>query len=415
MTDRFVRAGSTEELGRVEGDLRVGRKATIKAESGGRVVSVAGRARFDGPVTIDCGFECRSMRVEGKGFGPAGDIKINGNLVVEESAALDATVKVAGSVMAETLDVAGHLRSGELSSRRLRVGGHLEVRGGLTAEEVDVGGHMNAHGEVKINNLRVGGHAKMGGGSVSGEIRVRGHFSTTKKLAFGHLQTFGNTVIPGGSTGERLSAMGRIEFDGDTSCRELEVTGGARVRGELSAESVNLKGNLDASGDFRVSRRFQVWGSVRISGALGCETLDVGGKLVAERASVADRASIAGEVRTSRGLKARSVDAGRGSKVSGPIFAESVDVGSEMDLGSVWGLPWWRGTLGRPTTVGDVHAGEVVIRARSRAGRIFGRTVELEEGVMAEEVVYTGEVKLPQKYFLTKHPRKVDSLPEPPF
>jgi len=375
---------------------------------------VAGRAYFDGPVTIDCDFHCRSMRIEGRGYGPAGDVKINGNLAVDEGADLDANVRVKGSVRAGTLDVAGHLRSGLLSAHRLRVGGHLEVRGELEADEVDVGGQMTAY-EVKINNLRVGGHAKVGGGSIRGEIRVRGHFSSTKKLTFGRLQTFGNAALPEGSTGEKLSAMGRVEFEGDASCRELEVTGSAKARGELSAENVDLKGSLVASGDLRVSKRFQVWGSADISGALTCEALDVGGKLVAGRAMVTTRTSVAGEVRTSGGLKSKSVVVGKGSKVTGPIFAESVDVGSETDLGSAWGLPWWWGTLGRPTSVGDVHGGEVMIRARSRADRIFGGTVELGEGAMAEEVIYMEQVKLPQKYFLTKPPKKVGSLPGSPL
>jgi len=378
-------------------------------------VTVAGQACFDGPATIDCDFECRSMRVEGKGFGPAGDVTINGNLAVDEGADLDAAVRVAGSVRAGTLDVAGHLRSGQLSTRRLRVGGHLEVRGELAAEEVDVGGHMTAHGEVKINNLRVGGHTKIGGGSISGDIRVRGHFSTTEKLAFGRLQTFGNTVLPAGSSGERLSALGRVEFGGDASCREFDVIGSAKLRGALSTENVNVKGSLDASGDFRVSKRFQVWGSADISGALVCDALDIGGKLVAGRATVTNITTIAGEVRTNLGLKSTSVVVGKGSKVTGPIYAESVEVGSEADLGSIWGLPWWRGTLGRPTIVGDVHGDEVTVRAHSRAEHIFGRLVELEEGAMAEEIVYTGEVKLPQKYFLTKPPKRVGSLPESPF
>lgn len=289
------------------------------------------------------------------------------------------------------------------------------VRGRLEAEEVDTGGHMTVHGDVKINNLRVGGHTKVGGGSIGGDIRVRGHFTSTRRLSFGRLQTFGNTVLPAGSSGERLSALGRVEFEGDSSCRELEVTGKAKVRGALSTENVILKGNLDAAGDFSVTKRLQVWGSADISGSLGCENLDVGGRLVAEGASVADRTSIAGEVRTNRGLKSKSVVVGKGSKVAGPIIAESVDVGSAVDLGSIWGLPWWRGNLGRPTVVGDVYGGEVKIRARSRVGHIFGKTVELEEGATADEIVYTGDVKLPQKYFLTKPPRKVDSLPERQF
>ena len=412
MPDQFVDARSTTKLGRVEGDLSVGHNATIRAESGGKV-SVTGRVSLEGPVTIDCDFNCQSMRVEGKGFGPSGDIRVNGDLVVEGSADIDASIKVSGSVRAGDLDIGGHLRTGQVSTHRLRVGGHLEVRGTLEAEEVDVGGQMTVIEEVKINNLRVGGHAKLGGGSITGDIRVRGHFSTTRKLAFGRLQVYGNMVLPAGSAGEKLSTLGRVEFDGDAFCKELEVTGSARVRGVLSAESFDLKGNLRALEGPHVSKRFQVWGAADVTGPLECETLGVGGRLVAESVSATNRTDIGGEVRTSRGLKSKSVVVGKGSKVTGPIFAMKVEIGSDTDLGSMWGLPWWRGALGRLTTVEDIHGGDVKIRQHCRVGRVFAKTVELGEGSTAEEIVYTGEVKLPQKYFLTKPLRRVDSLPEP--
>jgi len=378
-------------------------------------VSVAGRAVFEGGATIDCSFECQSMRIEGKGFGPAGQMSVNGSLMVRGNADLDASVRVSGSVRAGDLDVAGHLRSGPLSAHRLRVGGHLEVRGTLEAEEVDAGGHMTAHGEVKIRNLRVGGHAKVGGGAISGEIRIRGHFDTTGKLTFGRLQVYGNTLLPGGSAGEKLTSLGKIVFDGDASCKELEVSGTAKARGVLSTENVSLKGALIASGNLKASKRFQVWGSADIAGALECETLDIGGKLVADRASATNRTAVAGEVRTTKGLKSEALVVGKGSKVTGPIIGGSIDIGSEADMGSLWGIPWWQGGLGRPTAVEDIHGGNIVIRAHSAAGHIFGRNVMMEEGAMAEEVVYTGEVKLPKKYFLQKPPRKVDTLPEPPF
>ena len=409
MADQFVRARSTAKLGRVDGELSVGRGTTIKAESG--KIIVAGRAYFDGEVTIDGDFECQSIRVEGKGFGPGGDVRINGSLTVEGSADIDASARVSGSVKAGSLDVAGHFRSGMLKTDRLRVGGHLETRGSLDANEVDVGGHMTVLDEVKILNLRVGGHAKIGGGSVKGDVRVRGHFGTTKKVAFGRLETYGNVALPSGSTGERLTVLGRIEFEGDSFCKDLEVTGTAKARGNLSAENVNVKGNLFASGNLQVSKRFQVWGEAGISGALTCETLGVGGKLAADSISASNRADITGEVRAGRGLKSATVVVGRGSKVAGPIFAESVEVGSEADFGSVWGLPWWRGALGSLTTVEDVHGGSVKLGSHSRAGHIFGRMVEVEEGAAAEEVVYTDQVKLPGRHSLSNPPRKVEELP----
>jgi len=412
MAEQFVRAGSTVKLGKVDGDLIAGRRATIKAESGR--VAVTGKAHFEGDVIIDGDFECQSMRVEGKGFGPGGDVRINGSLTVEGGADIDASARVTGPVKAGDLDVGGHFRSGMLDTDRLRVGGHLETRGSLYANEVDVGGHMTVLDEVKICNLRVGGHAKIGGGSVTGDARVRGHFTTSKKFTFGRLETYGNVVLPSGSTGERLTALGRVEFEGDSFCKDLEVTGTANARDSLSAENINLKGKLFVLGDLRVSKGFQVWGEARISGALACQTLGVGGKLVADSASASDRTVIAGEVLVGHGLKSATVVVGKGSKVAGPIFAASVEVGSDADLGSVWGLPWWRGALGRLTTVADVHGGSIMIRSNSRGGRILGRTIEMEEGAAAEEIVYTDQIKLHGRYHLSKPPRKVEQLPDNP-
>ncbi len=62
MTDQVVKRGETVKLGRVEGDLHVGRKATIKADSGGKVV-VTGDIVFDGGATVDCSLECNAVDV----------------------------------------------------------------------------------------------------------------------------------------------------------------------------------------------------------------------------------------------------------------------------------------------------------------------------------------------------------------
>lgn len=125
----------------------------------------------------------------------------------------------------------------------------------------------------------------------------------------------------------------------------------------------------------------------------------------------------AGEARTARGLKAKSVLVGKGSRVRGPIVAEQVQIGSQMDFGSIWGLPWWRGTLGRMAAVEDVYGGEVKVENHSRAKRIFGEKVVLEEGSMADQVIYTKEVKLPlhKRYFLEKPPMKTEKLPDSPI
>jgi len=412
MPETIVRAGTRAKLGTVDGDLGVGRNAIISAEFG-RKVAVTGDAHFEGPVTINCDFECKTMRVEGRGFGPGGDVVINGNLTVQEGADIDASATVKGTVHAAVMDVGGHLTSESLSTKRLRVGGHLKAKGKLEAEEVDVGGHMTIVDEVAITNLRVGGHAEVGGGHISGETRVRGHLSTTRKLSFGRLQVFGNMVLPAGSSGDSLSAMGKVEFVGDSSCKELEVTGTTKARGDLTTEKVEVKGTLEVSGTFH-SSRLQVWGTAVVGGPLECEDLAVGGKIEAESVTASDRVNIVGQART-KGLRSKTVVVGKGSKVVGPIIADSVEVGSEADLGSMWGLPWWRGTFGSMTTVEDVYGKEVRIGTQSKARRVFGETITMEEGSMADEVFYTKEVNLPRKFFVAKQPVKTAKLPEPPF
>jgi cytoskeletal protein CcmA (bactofilin family) len=413
MPETFVKPGTTAKLGTVEGDLSAGPNVTIRAESGRKVV-VKGRAHFEGPATIDCDFECQSMRVEGRGFGPGGDFEINGDFSVQGSADIDASATVTGAVYAGTLDVGGHFASGPLSAKRLRVGGHLTAKGTLEAEEVDVGGHMSVLDEVTIANLRVGGHAKIGGGSISGEIRVRGHFTTTRKLSFGRLQVFGNMVLPAGSSGGSLSAMGRLEFEGDSSCKELQVTGSAKVKGNLIADKVEVKGTLDVSGAIH-SSKLEIWGEAGVGGMIECGILGIGGRADAEGISASDRADIVGEARTRRGLKSRTVVIGKGSRVAGPIIGDSVEIGGELGSGSMWGLPWWRGTFGRPTIVEDVYGKDVRIGAQSKARRIFGETIIMEEGTMADEVVYTKEVNLPQGLSVAKQPVKTTKLPDPPF
>ena len=207
MPDTTVGAGATARLGVVSGDLRVGRRATIMAESG-RKVPVRGTAHFEGPVTIACDLECEAMRAEGRGFGPSGDVVVKGDLVVHGGVEIDASAEVGGEITAERVDVGGHLASKAITSKVVRVGGHMKVTGALKGEDVEVGGHMTVEDLVEIANLRVGGHAAIGGGSFRGTVKVRGHLKTRGKLDYGDLKVFGHMTLPAGSSGERLDALG---------------------------------------------------------------------------------------------------------------------------------------------------------------------------------------------------------------
>ncbi len=415
MPDIVIKSGTTTRLGKIEGVLRAGRNATITAEQGQRVVVTKG-AYFDGPFTLNCDFECQSMRVEGRGYGPGGDVHIHGNLTVHETADLNATVKVDGEIKTGFIDVGGHLESRSITAKRVRVGGHLKTKGNLQADIVDVGGHMTVSDAVQLGSLRVGGHAEVGGGRISGEIRVRGHLTTTRQLTYGHLEVFGNLKLPAGCTGDHLSAIGNVEFDGDATCRVMEVTGAAKVRGSCAAEKVKVNGRLDVSGPLLVSQKLEVYGATNVKEKVECDSLEVGGKLTAETVSAATTADIAGDVETTRALKASSIVVGKGAKVAGAIVGEQIRIGQEINLSGTPGRDWrkWH-TTGRMSRVGDLYGNVVQIGAYSSAKHVYGEVVEMEEGSIAQVVTYTREVRLPQSYHLGKAPAKVTKLPPSPL
>jgi hypothetical protein len=74
-------------------------------------------------------------------------------------------------------------------------------------------------------------------------------------------------------------------------------------------------------------------------------------------------------------------------------------------------MKWAMGSMAR---VDDVYGGEVVLGPMCRAERIFAEKVKLERGSVAEQVTYTTELKM-DFGAVCEVPKKVDTLPKPPF
>jgi cytoskeletal protein CcmA (bactofilin family) len=414
MPDTLVNEGATARLGRIEGDLRVGRGATISAESGDRV-TISGTAYFEGPVEIDCNFECGRMRVEGKGFGPSGNVIVKGDLLAHGDLEIDASAEVRGTITAERIDVGGHLESVGATSKGIRVGGHMKIKGSVKAEDVDVGGHMTVDGNVDIANLRVGGHAEVGGGSIKGDIKVRGHLRTSGKLSYGTIQVYGHLTLPAGSTGESLTAHGKVDFEGDAFCKALEVDGVANAEGDLGTGNLKVNGKLDVRGSLTAEEKIEVFGSAETKRQVECGTFVVGGRMVASSVIVSGKADVAGQVSTGQGLKAKEVAVGTGSQIDGPVVGEVVEVGKGLMSGGFWANVSTMHTLGRLTRVDDVYGKEVRIEKYSQAKRIYGETIRMQAGSMADEANYTKEADISEGVHLGKSPKKVDRLPAPPL
>jgi len=418
MGDTVVKGGATARLGTVEGGLRVGRKARIIAESGNKVL-VTGDASFEGPVTIDCDFECGSLRVEGRGWGPGGDFAVRGNLAVNGSAGIDASVRVDGGVRAADLDVAGHLRSGPLESKRLRVGGHLTTAGSLKAETVDVGGHATVTGDVDLAGMKVGGHVDIGGGKIAGEATVRGHLKASRKLEYGRLRVYGRLRLPAGSSGEFLRALGKAEFEGGVHCNSLVVEGVGEAGGGCTADDVKVNGRLEVLGPLKAAGSLEVNGTLRAKD-VQCGGLVSSGMLAAASVCVVGDAELAGEVETSRGLKANAITVMKGSGCKGPLVGERIVVGGSGFVMANWERRWAGQTaaarvIGRMTSVEDLHGSEVVVGSNSRCGGIFANRVELGKGCVVGRVTYVESFKMSGTSYQHEPSVKASRLPDRPL
>ena len=409
MGDVSVPRGASERLGRVEGRLDVANGATLRAADGNLVV-VTGEARFAGNATVDCDLECERLTVE-----HWGKLVVSGDLTVHTRLDVSNAIEVRGTMKAEEVDVGGRVDARSVSCKRMRVGGIARVSESLQAELVDVGGKIEAPGSLDVKELRVGGKAEIGGGAITGTINVGGKFESSSRLDFGELQVYGMGSLAAGSKGRKITASGKLRAKGDLECDQIEIAGVAEVSGSCRAVRVEVKGKLDVGGSLSASERLDVHGVTEVRGAFDGESLRVSGKFSAEKAILTKDAEIYGAVDTRQGLKAKSVVVRSGTRCTGPIIGESVDVGESGPGVSAFLLGQRLRIQAGTSRVEDVYASRVVIGAGSRAGRIFAETVHLASGSDVDEVTYIGELSVADHVKIAHPVRKVDKLKEPPL
>jgi cytoskeletal protein CcmA (bactofilin family) len=409
MGDVSVSRGASEKLGRVEGRLDVANGATVRAAEGNLVV-VTGEARFAGNATVDCDLECERLTVE-----HWGKLVVSGDLTVHTRLDVSNAIEVTGTMKAEEVDVGGRVDARSVSCKRMRVGGIARVSESLQAELVDVGGKIEAPGSLDVKELRVGGKAEIGGGAITGTINVGGKFESSSRLDFGELQVYGVGSLAAGSKGRKITASGKLRANGDLECDQIEIAGVADVSGGCRAVRVDVKGKLDVRGSLSASERLDVHGAAEVDGAFDGESLRVSGKFSAEKAVLTKDAEIYGAVDTRQGLKARSVVVRSGTRCTGPIVGESVEVGESGPGVSAFLLGQRLRIQAGTSRVENVYASRVVIGAGSRAGRIFAETVDLGSGSDVDEVTYVGELRVADHVKIAHPVRKVDKLKEPPL
>lgn len=416
LSDNSVPRGTTARLDRIEGDLKVGRGARIEASSG-NLVSVSGAAYFDGAAVVACDFECDTLRV-----ASGGALEIEGNLTVRKLLDVNHSVKSSGTIRAQDIDVGGRIEANSISCTRMRVGGKIEVDNLLEVETLTVGGRVEAMGVVAIKDFDVGGQAEIGGGKISGQIRVGGRFESKSKLEFGDMQVLGRTRLAAQSKGTRIATHGQLMASGDLECDEVSIFGKSEIEGNLKSRKIKVDGMLEVHGSLEAQDILEINGSVEVDRNIQGTDIHAGGRLEASRILATGEILIAGWANTRDGLRAKSVRIRSGSRVEGPIVAdELVDVGKSYAVLLDWEKSWLGQVaamrlIGKMTRVEDIYADVARLGKASKCDRVFARVVELEEGVVGNEIEYTGEITgdLSRVHF-ERAPHKVDRLPQPPI
>ena len=387
MADVNVPHGASMKVGRVEGDIHVASRATMHAAAG-NLILVTGQARFAGDARVECDLECESLTVE-----RSGELVVAGNLTVHRKLDVSNSIGVAGTMKAADIDVGGRVSARSLSCKRMRVGGTAEVSESLQAESIEVGGKIEARGTLDLRDLQVGGKAEVGGGAITGTINIGGKFASSAKLDFGELRVYGISSLAAGSKGKRIVSSGKLEAKGDLQCDLIEISGVARVSGACRAIRVDVKGKLVVEESLSVSENLDAAGATDIKDTFTGKSLRIGGRFTAGKALVTEDAEIYGGIETKKGLKARTVLVGSGTRCSGPIVAETVEVGGS---GRSLNAFFWGQRLRvqvRTSQVEDIYASKVVVGPGSRARRIFAESIELGSGCDVEEVTYVTELK----------------------
>jgi len=434
MSDVRIPRGRTVKLDVVNGILKVGYNATIEA-SNGKNVTVTKGVYLEGRAYINCDLECESLepatffsRVGEASYGSnrtrleltgrhVTHLKVNGNLTVHKQLNVSHSVQVKGTINAGDIDVGGRIQAGAIKVGRLRVGGRADIQNTFEAQSVDVGGKVVSVGTVKLGDLNVGGEVEVGGGSITGNIRVGGKFISKAPLEFGELLVYGKGVLPNGCKGRKVSTFGKLEVEGNITCDQVEAGGVIEIRGDCHSERVEIGGKFEVIGSVYISDKLEGFGVTEVGCNLESAHLKVNGKLTANKILVKEEADISGKMEAKRGLKAKQVTVRSGSRCEGLLIGNQVEVGKSMDLSygswAAWAAKW--AAAGGMARVDDVYATEVVIGPMSQAARIFATKVRLERSSVAGQVTYTGELEIAEGARVSEHPRKVDTLPNPPF
>lgn len=312
-----------------------------------------------------------------------GDLKVGNNakietsdgklVVVSQGAYFEGSAEVNCSFECETLKV-GYtgrqplLIDGNLTvHKKLEIGESIEVSGTIQAEEIEV------MGKIRARSIKC----------------------------------------------DRFNALGNASITGNLDCDDMEISKVTKIQGNCVAKTVEVNGQLRLQGTLESAESFVIYGSADVSQVVKSPSLKIGGKLWALRVEIGGEIDLAGEAETTQGLLGNTVIITTGSKCTGPIVGDRVEIGRSGAVLADWKKSWAGQSLklrviGKGTRVEDIYGKLVRLGASSQSNRVYSEIVEFEQGAVANQVQYTGEIRGPIQTGHFQHtPRKVTKLPIP--
>jgi predicted acyltransferase (DUF342 family) len=399
-----VPPGGVITIGDVDGDLEVGRRATVKASAPQSKIIVKGRVYCAGDDTFEA-----SLQAEG--FEAEQDVVVLGDLeVTDEVEVDDGRLEVYGNMIAEDVDISdmlhvhknlkvtkvdvgGRLRvEGTVSSRYVDVGGAFESEGEVVGDKIDVGGSFRTKSNVDIKDLEVGGTAEIKGGRI-GRVDVGGKFESEASIEFGNIDVGGRVKLSGSNKGGDVDVGGSFTVQGDLEFRSVDVGGTVEITGSAIGGNLEVGGRVEIGGSLNLSYQLDVGGRVEVSRGITAGDIEVGGTLRANKITVKERLRVGGRIETTEGATARLIEIGSNGEVRGSLKGDIIMVGRNARVENVFGK-------------------EIHLHTGATATNVYGEKVIVEPHCQIHgEVQYTGELRVSESVSLASPPRKVNRLP----
>ena len=329
-------------------------------------------------ISVKGGSTVRLGRVEG-------ELKIGNNVKIEPSSSVEKLVVVSqgayfeGSAEVNCSLECETLKVGYRGRQPLRINGNLRVR-----KKLEIGESIEVLGIIEAEEI-----------DVLGKIRAR-----SIKC-------------------ERFNALGNAWVIGNLDCDVMEISKVTKIQGNCFAKTVGVNGELRLQGTLESAESVMIYGTADVSQVIKSPSLKIGGKFRALRAEVGGEIDLTGEAETAQGLLGNTVIIATGSKCRGPIVGDRVEVGKSgvvlADRRNAWaGQSFKIRVIGKGTRVENVYGKVVRLGASSQSNNVYSEVVEFEQGAVANQVQYTGEIRGPiQTGHFLRIPRKVTKLPIP--